>query len=615
MRVRSSGTAWLLLLCVCSLAGCETPPREAPVSDLTGRRARSIAEQRLSQAPPAEPQPAGAIPARLIGPTDTQPVGTLEDINGQVPDPLDALSAIRSEREGEAPPPLVTPETWRATREAYAADVLERVSTIHRPRAVRLSMGEAVRRALKNSYAIQVQSYSPAIDATRIVEAEAQFDAVFFTNFSYNKQDRPSGSQLQGTLSDTRLFESGVRKLLSSGMIVQASYAMTRSYTNLQFQTLNPAYFNQFIVEFQQPLLKGFGIDYTRSQIENSRLEREKNLEVFRRTIRETIFNVEQAYWRLFQARRNVVVSARVLSSFETILDSFEKRLDFDVYPVQVNLIKSRSENLKRQFIRFRNDIKNAEDALKRLLNDPELGQAEDIEIVPSDQPAITPVIVDQLGELTAALNNRAELHEAKLTIQQAQIAIGVAKNQALPKLDLLFRYVVDGLGPNTDRAFKQMADHDFTEYVLQLQFEWPIGNRGPEAAIRRARLQQAQAIAAHRDAIEQVITEVNTAIRDLQTAYDQIGPSIRGARASQEQLRATILRGERRDPPTLEVELTAHETLAGQRQQLLQVLADYNIALINLERQKGTLLDYNNIVIRGANEEKFLEPLQPFGP
>jgi outer membrane protein len=229
--------------------------------------------------------------------------------------------------------------------------------------------------------------------------------------------------------------------------------------------------------------------------------------------------------------------------------------------------------------------------------------------------PSIEPVVIDQMGELTAALQHREELTEARLAIEQAQIGIGVAKNQALPRLDLLFRYVVDGLGGNPDQAFSQLSKNDFHEYVIQLEFEWPIGNRGPEAALRRARLQQAQAIAAHRDAIENVISEVNIAIRDLQSNFDQIGPNFRSALASQEQLRATVIRAERRDPATLEVELSAHEQLATARASLLQALVNYNIALINLERTKGTLLRYNNIVLRGVNEEGCVEPYRPVGP
>ena len=81
--------------------------------------------------------------------------------------------------------------------------------------------------------------------------------------------------------------------------------------------------------------------------------------------------------------------------------------------------------------MQFRADVMNAEDTLKRLINDPQLNQAADIEIIPTETPAITPIVVDQLGELTAALENRSELREAKYTIQQAQIGSGWPKTSA----------------------------------------------------------------------------------------------------------------------------------------------------------------------------------------
>ena len=92
-----------------------------------------------------------------------------------------------------------------------------------------------------------------------------------------------------------RIYQGGIRKLLSTGMQVSASYGLTRSWTNLATGTFNPSYFNQFIVDFNQPLLRGFGLDHNRSRIENARLERDKSIEVLRRNIRETLFNVEQS--------------------------------------------------------------------------------------------------------------------------------------------------------------------------------------------------------------------------------------------------------------------------------------------------------------------------------
>jgi outer membrane protein len=595
----------VLLVGLLLAIGCESgaPSQEAgPVRH--ARRARDIASARLAPDPELPPAPAD-VPAQPMAPADLGTAAEMQEILKQTPDPADETERL----SGLAADPALT-----ETERQEMASTLKRLETIRREEQVRLGLTEAVRRALQSSYAIQVQAYSPAIESTRIVEAEAQFDAVFFTNFTQQKQDRPSSSQLQGTRSDTRTFDIGVRKLLSAGTQAQISYNLTRTETNLQFQTLNPSYFNQFIVEFRQPLLRNFGLDFNRAQIELRRLDRAISIERLRQTIRETVFNVEQAYWRLQQARRGITVTARLLTDLETILVSLEHRLaiGFDVTPIELNLTRSQIEERQAEFIRLQNNLKNAEDALKRLINDPELRLGLDVEIIPTDVPSIEPMMVDQLGEVAAALVHRSELHEARLSIEQAQLGIGVAKNQALPRLDVLLRYIINGLGGNPHRAFRQMTDTDFAEHVLGIEFEWPIGNRGPEAALRRARLQQAQAIAAHRDRIEGVILDVNQAIRDLQSSYDQIGPSLRSALASQAQLQAIRDRMERRDPPNLEVELGAHNALAGARQQLIQVMADYNIGLVNLERQKGTLLRYNNIVVRGVNEEGYVDPYRP---
>ncbi len=592
----------LTVLCLLGPLACELAPKtEIRPTVGTARRAKEVAQARLAQ---EVRRPTTTAPAKPLYPDDSIPP-PVEELAYQAPDPVLVREFIHRE--------LARPDLGALER-AEAQRLLKRLESIQRPKTVRLTLTEAIQKALVNSYAIQTQTYNPAMDATRIVEAEAQFDAVFFTNFNYNRQDQPTSSQLQGTQSDARTFEGGVRKLLSTGTQVQASYNLARTETNLSFQTLNPAYFNQFTVEFRQPFLRGFGLDYNRSQIELRRLDRALSIERLRRSIRETIFNVEQAYWRLQQARRNVAVTARLLTSLETIYDALEQRarVGYDVYAVQLNQTRSRIEGRQAEFIRLRNDLKNAESILMRLVNDPELNQSMDVEIIPADVPQIEPQILDQIGEVTTGLTNRSELREAKIAIEQAQIGIGVAKNQALPRLDMLFRYIIDGLGSNPDQSFSQLSENDFNEYVVGFEFEWPIGNRGPEAAVRRARLQQAQAIAAHRDQIEGVINEITTAIRDLYTAYDQIGPSLRAAQASQDQLAATKARQMARDPANLQVELDAESTLASARQQLIQVITDYNIALVNLERQKGTLLEYNSIVIRGTEEESYIQPYRP---
>lgn len=625
---------WLVFCALPVALGCE-PKTEPVIQTGSARRANDVAASRLAENKNVRTPPSD-VPVRPARPTDTQPAAPPKAIEAQIPDPTEGfefvsarLAGVPSElqriaaelKEGKASPvqrlALEQKQSDLTERQDSDRRILPRLEMIRRPNVIRLTLKDAIRRALLHNYQIQVAAYAPAIDAGRVVEAEAQFDAVMFSNFSYQNQNRPASSQLSGTNSDNRVWEAGVKKLLSSGMQVQAGYTITRTLTDLIYQTLNPAYFNQFFVEFRQPFLRGFGLDYNRSRIELRKLDRGISEERLKQQLREDLFNVEQAYWRLLQARRGFVVSARLVTELETIVKHLDERfkLNFDVYKVQVALARSRYEQRMAEFVRARAQVMDAEDRLKALMSDPEINLAADLEIIPTDAMNMEPLVVDIIGEVAAALDFRSELHEARLQIEQAKVAIGVAKNQSLPQLDLTFRYVVDGLGANWNNAFSQASDNDFNEYLLQLQLEWPIGARAGEAQIRQARLQQAQAIAQRRAQIEQVILETQTAIRDLHTSYDQIGPSLRSAQASEEQLVATKLRMERKDLANLQVELDAHELLATSRQNLVRSLADYNVAIINLERRKGTLLRYNNIVLNPLRDDSVFAQYAPIGP
>ena len=97
-----------------------------------------------------------------------------------------------------------------------------------------------------------------------------------------------------------------------------------------------------------------------------------------------------------------------------------------------------------------------------------------------------------------------------------------------------------------------------------------------------------------------------------IQSEYEQVGPSYRWVTSSEEWAEATKARQERRDAPNLQIELDSYESLSVGRRQLLDTLVRYNVALSNLERQKGTLLEYNNIVIRGAEDPKQMTPYRP---
>jgi outer membrane protein TolC len=488
---------------------------------------------------------------------------------------------------------------YKATRQL----VRGHLTRVDRPNKVYMSLAECIERALANNYTIRVEGYRPAIEATRIVESEAVFDTNVFFNYTEDTQDRPSSApQLQGTRLDNRSFAGGLRKLLPTGMQVEGRYSFARSESDLQFQTINPSYTNNYIVQLRQPLMRGFGLDFNRSQIEIANNNQQISRERFRRQSQDILLDVEERYWELVRARRDVPIVATLLAQSEQTLEVVNARLELDSIPGAIRQTKARVASFNGEYVRVMARVRDAEDRLKGLLNDPELNLLKDVEIVPTDDlsaKTISGGAVDTIASVQTALDYRTELREAKLAVENAHIAVGVAKNQALPRLDLSFQVTYAGLGSNPDSSWDQLNSSDFISYMIMVDIDWPVGNRGPRAALRRARLEQSQALMNAKRVSEAVILEVDLSAREVQTSYDQIRPSIEQALASADQIRVLELRQERMDQSTLNTVFAAQESLASARRSLLQALVGYNIAIVRLERSKGTLLQYDNVDIK----------------
>jgi outer membrane protein TolC len=514
-----------------------------------------------------------------------------ERLRWHVPDPeaerpvaLELLA--KAERDGDK------------TQAGQIRRVLARVGEIRRENQIHLTLEEVLRRTLENSYAIQIISYNPAIETTRVVEAEAAFDAVFFTNIIKNKIDRPSGNELVSTNLDLFTSDYGIRKLLPTGMTTSMAYSLNRTKSAISFQQINPEYTSNFIFEMRQPLLRGFGIDYNRSIILLTQNDRRIGDHAFRRQIRDTLRQVEEFYWRLVQARRDIVITARLLGEYETIYDYLDARKEFDITPVQLAATRANLEQSKFEFIRRKAAVFDAEDQLTAAMNWDKVNLADDLEIIPDDSPKMARIVVDRLAEVQTALDYRPEIKEQELRVANAQIAVGRAKNEELPRFDLTFRQTYDGLAGNADKSFDELTRANYIEYFIGVEFEVPIGNRGPRAAHKRSRLQHAQQVAALKQVFEEVILDVNVATRALTTSYDQILPSFEAAEAREREVSLAVARAERKDYNTLSNELGARQSLANARRAMIISMVDYNIAIIDLERAKGTLLTYNNVVI-----------------
>lgn len=530
-------------------------------------------------------------------PATTQPA--LDQLVAEVPDPLEAPSRYAA-RAGEL---------QRTSREERVITIYRRVldyanvllGQLPMRKQLKLSLDDALRRALEHNYSIRIDSLSPAADQAQLIAAEAAFDAVFFLDTSWANQDPPKVDDLQLLQSDTRSIEGGIRKLLPTGMQAQVSLRHARGYQQAleqQRTSLNPAYSSDFIATLRQPLLRGFGLDYNRRNITLARLARDISQQAYQQQVRDTLFNVEQAYWRLAQARRTVGILAESVAQNFVTYQSILQRQAHDATPVQLNNSLSRWLSREVEYKEAIRTVRDAEDALKNLINDPDLRLSDEIEIVPTEPFFVAALAVDHFAEVRTALDSRSEIEQAKLAIDQARVQTAAAKNETMPQLDVAFTYQVQGLGSTGDNSFDQLTTDRFRSYAVTVNFSYPIGNRGPRANLHRARIQEEQALLALKRVSDGVVTEVNNAIRAMNVRYAQIPQQLIAVNAAERNLRALQARSERIDPNYLETELSAVEQLANARIRLLQFMVEYNIAIIELERAKGTLLHYNNIIV-----------------
>ncbi len=477
---------------------------------------------------------------------------------------------------------------------------------IKRPQQFRLSLADALHRTLANNYQIKIDGYAPAIATAQIVQAEASFDTAFFANANRNNTDQlspliadnPTTRRLFET--DTTIVNGGIRKLLATGATVTLTQAMTRTDNpGVIPNQFNPQWSTNFIAELRQPILRNFGIDFNRAQINISKNQRKINEQTFRATVIQALRDTEEAYWTLVAARRDVVISAEILAQAVLTYEQVKARGDFDAYKTLLSRSEANVKQREFDYIDAKNRVGTGEDRLLNLINDPDLPLSIDMEIIPLDSPATVPIVRDRFAAVQSALEHRPEIIQARHTVDTARLQLGIAKNQALPQLDVIYRMTVNGLGRSADRAFDKETSGNFIDQFVGMELLWSFGERRERAGIRIAELQQSQAVGRYKQALDAIITDCRVSFRTLETNYQQLTPSYQGVIAAAENLRSLQERQERKSPAELDTILTAQTSLAAARRALLQAAANYNIGMVDVERAKGTLLEYNNVMLR----------------
>lgn len=464
---------------------------------------------------------------------------------------------------------------------------------------INLSLEQAVMRSLANSMDIRVVSFDPAISREEITKAAAAFDYTFFGGINYQKLDNQVNTPFGGGHGDIRTYTAGVKNLAVTGAQQQLAWTMTRTNLDSVPVFFNPSWTSQLQYQVEQPLLRDAGCEFNLAQMHIAQMNDKITRAQFRQKVEETVFNVISTYWLLAQARRDYDIQKQLLDATEATYTRVYERRAIDASDVQVKQAEAAVATRKANLIRAGKNILDAQDQLARLLSDSQINVLTDYEIIPVTAPVTTQVKLDVADQLMAGLEHSPILEQARWAIEAAAINVMVARNQTLPKLNLVASAGPQGLQPTLDKSEDVMWGGDFLSYSAGLQLEYPIGNRAREADLRSKRFARAKAITQLQQVADQMAVAVKERIRQVNTAYEEILAQRKVSQAAREQLAAldeTEKTLAKLNPEFLNLKLQAQETVSNAERSELQAIINYNTAIIELYKVNGTILELHRI-------------------
>lgn len=497
-------------------------------------------------------------------------------------------------------------------RKAASEPLLEPLSTT--PRPVKLDLRSAIQRAVVGNLDVRVASYSPGIEEARVVEAEARFDPTFFSSLQYEVRDSLSpgvsffGNGPGGLTIDRQdnfTGTVGIRQLLESGGELRLQYqTQAIDFRTTGASDFGPTWLNEASVQLTQPLLRDFGRETNRARIVINRNNQHISLLDFRTTLETQLFELEQLYWQLVQAQREVEIQQELLQQTLDTVVILAGRQNQDVTLVQLSQANSSLETRRAQLVRAKARVASVGDQIKQKMNDPQLPVGGAELLLPDTMPTLQQVIFDPQEQIVTGLANRAEIAQQAKRIESALVTLQVAKNNALPRLDLILEGALQGAKDEFFKALGEQVDANddiFARGAVGVQIEVPLGNRANRAIFRRVQLQHWQAIAGYERIVQQVTLDVKESLRELNTTFEEIQRTRASKFAAAEALRALQIRQDNDEPLTpqfVDQKLRQQELLAQAARDEAAAVTNYNIALARLERAKGTLLQYNNVIL-----------------
>jgi outer membrane protein TolC len=221
---------------------------------------------------------------------------------------------------------------------------------------------------------------------------------------------------------------------------------------------------------------------------------------------------------------------------------------------------------------------------------------------------------------IRVALENRPELRQAKLQLNNSDIEIQYARNQLLPSLDISAAYTQNGVGgtetlragfgpaaPVTSvvpgglgDALSEILRSQSGGYTLGFNMRIPLSNRAQQAEYSRVVVQKRTAEENIKSIEQQIALEVRNALTAVEMNKARIEAAQTSRELAQEQLAAEQRKFEL-GASTVRFVLEEQRNLEQMQSNEIASIVNYRKALVDYDHALGATLKKNNINIEST--------------
>ncbi len=522
----------------------------------------------------------------------------------------------------------------KVTFPASATLAPQALSDLVRAGQMPLTMGDLINLILQNNLDIGVNRLTPLSSQYLISTMYRPFEPTVRLQATVNRNTSPATTILAGAANPSTLsgaYSVGFTQSLMTGTNIEIDAAMNRSSSNSSFSTLNPSWSGSLRYSFTQHLLKDFGRTINARPIRAARNNERMSESQFEQRLIDLVAQAQRSYWDLVFAAEDIKVKQRSEDLAKKTLSDNQIQVQIGTLaPIDIVQAESEVANRHVQSVTSTYTEVQTQDQVKKLLTsqgDPGMVMAKLMPVDGVRKPDPSDVLpVDEA--IKVALENRPEMRQLQLDLENKKIDYEYTKNQLLPSVDIIGNYqqtgvagskattsgvfgsvsvctpallaahvnclnpdLIGGLGT----AFGQVFSYNYTGYSAGISIQIPLRNRAAQADNARAATEQRISESRLTAQAQQIALEVRNALTLVEMNKARIEAAQRARELAERRLDAEQKKFEL-GASTIRFVLEEQRNVAQAQSDELQSLVNYTKSVVDFDRSTGMTLKKNNI-------------------